>query len=119
MFHIKTGTYGQFKLDGQTVIGITDLTAGPDENWIVFYINKRGASGAHGIALLDIFQNHVFGFAKVPTQIVNKNFAIWAKEFDMVLNMGKATTHRFREGSHKWNYDGRSGFSTNFHFTGN
>lgn len=163
VFHIKTGMYGQYKLDGQTVIGITDLTAGPDENWIVFYINEKGASGAHGIALLDIFQNHVFGFAKVPsdritikylpieiettkwrkkavvadnltldvellrgkgdpekpTQIVNKNFAIWAKEFDMVLNMGKTATHRFHEGSHKWNYDGRSGFSTNFHFTGN
>ena len=94
--------------------------------------------------MLDIFQNHVFGFANVPsdrrtikylpiqiettkwrkkavvadnltldvellrgkgdpgkpTQIVNKNFAIWAKEFDMVLNMGKAATHRFHEGSH-------------------
>ena len=33
VFHIKAGTYGQYKLDGQTVIGITDLTAGPDENW--------------------------------------------------------------------------------------
>jgi len=41
---------------------------------------------------------------------VNKNFAIWAKEFDLVLNMGKAVTHRFHDGSHKWNYDGRSGF---------
>ncbi len=163
VFHVKNGVYGQYKLDGQTVIGITDLTAGPDENWIVFYINKKGASGPHGKALLDIFQNHVFGFAKVPsdritikylpiqiettewrkravvadnltldvellrgkgdpekpTQIVNKKFAIWAKEFDLVLNMGKASTHRFREGSHQWNYDGRSGFSTNFHFAGN
>lgn len=36
VFHIKTGTYGQYKLDDQTVIGITDLTAGSDENWIVF-----------------------------------------------------------------------------------
>jgi hypothetical protein len=54
-----------------------------------------------------------------PTQIVNKNFPVWADEFDTTLNMGKASTHRFREGSHQWNYDGRSGFSTNFHFAGN
>lgn len=54
-----------------------------------------------------------------PTQTVNKNFAIWAKESDMVLNMGKAATYRFHDGSHKWNYYGRSGFTTNFHFTGN
>ena len=163
VFHIKVGSYGQFKLDGQTVIGITDLTAGPDDNWIVFYINSDGSSSVFGKPLLDIFQNHIFGFAKVPrdrimvrylpihiestewrkkvvvadnltldvellrgsgepekpTQIVNKNFPVWAEEFDTTLNMGKAITHRFQEGSHKWNYDGRSGFSTHFRFTGN
>ena len=57
------------------------------------------------------------GDPEKPTQIVNKDLAIWAKEFDMVLNMGKAATHRFHEGSHKWNYDGRSCFSANFHLT--
>lgn len=163
VFHIKSGNYGQYTLDGQTVIGITDLTAGPDENWIVFYINGDGTSSIRNKVLLDIFQHHVFGFAKVPseritvrylpvyvestewrkkavvvdnltldvellrgkgnpdkpTQIVNKNFPVWADEFDTTLNMGKASTHRFHEGSHKWNYDGRSGFSTNFHFAGN
>ncbi len=163
VFHIKSGSYGQFALDGQTVIGITDLTAGPNENWIVFYISGNGSSSVRNKALLDIFQHHVFGFAKVPseritvrylpihvestewskkavvadnltldvellrgkgdpdkpTQIVNKNFPVWADEFDTTLNMGKASTHRFHEGSHKWNYDGRSGFSTNFHFEGN
>ncbi len=163
VFHIQKGKYGQYNLDGQTVIGITDLTARPDENWIVFYINKKGASGAHGKALLDIFRNHVFGFAKVPservtirylpisiessewrkkasvadnlildveilrgkgspdkpTQIVNKSFPIWAKEFDTTLNMGKAVTHRFHEGNIEWNYDGRSGFATKFHFRSN
>ncbi len=163
VFHIKAGSYGQFKLDGQTVIGITDLTAGSDDNWIVFYINSDDTSSVLGKPLLDIFQNHVFGFAQVPrdrilvrylpihiessewrkkavvtdkltldvellrgqgdpdkpTQIVNKNFPVWADEFDTTLNMGKAVTHRFQEGGHKWNYDGRSGFSTHFHFTGN
>ncbi len=163
VFHIKSGNYGQFVLDGQTVIGITDLTAGPNENWIVFYISGNGSSSVRNKALLDIFRGHVFGFAKVPseritvkylpihvestewrkkavvdgnltldvellrgkgdpdkpTQIVNKNFPVWADEFDTALNMGKTSTHRFQEGSHKWNYDGRSGFSTNFHFEGN
>jgi len=163
VFHIKSGSYGQYALDGQTVIGITDLTAGPNENWIVFYISGDGSSSVRNKALLDIFQQHVFGFAKVPseritvrylpihvestewrkkavvadnltldvellrgtgnpdkpTQIVNKNFPVWADEFDTTLNMGKASTHRFSEGSHKWNYDGRSGFSTNFHFEDN
>ena len=163
VFHIKSGSYGQFALDGQTVIGITDLTAGPNENWIVFYISGNGSSSVRNKALLDIFQNHVFGFASVPseritvkylpihiestkwrkravvadnltldvellrgkgdpdkpTQIVNKNFPVWADEFDTTLNMGKASTHRFQEGSHQWNYDGRSGFSTIFHFEGN
>jgi len=162
VFNIKSGSYGQFALDGQTVIGITDLTARPNENWIVFYISGNGSSSVRNKALLDIFQNHVFGFADVPseritvkylpihiestewrkravvadnltldvellrgkgdpdkpTQIVNKNFPVWADEFDTTLNMGKASTHRFHEGSHKWNYDGRSGFSTNFHFKG-
>ncbi len=161
VFHIHAGSYGQFNLDGQTVIGITDLTAGPDDNWIVFYINRDGHSSVLGKPLLDIFKNHVFGFAKVPTdrikvrylpihvesskwrkkatvsdnltldvellrgksetdkptQIVNKNFPVWADEFDTTLNMGKAIKHRFQEGSHRWNYDGRSGFSTHFHFT--
>lgn len=160
VFHIKKGNYGQHTLDGQTVIGITDLTARPDKSWIVFYIDEKAAAMQKN-ALLDIFQNHVFGFAKVPperitikyvpihaessswrkkasvagnltldvellhgtgapdkpTQIVNKNFSIWAKEFDMTLDMGKATTHRFQEGSQEWNYDGRSGFATTFRFS--
>ncbi|MFQ5965572.1 MAG: DUF1326 domain-containing protein [Candidatus Scalinduaceae bacterium] len=163
VFHIHKGKYGQYNLDGQTVIGITDLTASQSKNWIVFYINKKGSSGAHGKALLDIFKSHVFGFAEVPseritvrylpiqiessewrkkvsvadnltldveilrgkgdpdkpTQIVNKNFPIWSKEFDTTLDMGKAVTHRFHEGNQEWNYDGRSGFATRFHFTGN
>ncbi len=162
VFHIKSGSYGQFALDGQTVIGITDLTAGPGENWIVFYISGDGSSSVRNKALLDIFQHHVFDFAKVPseritvrylpihvestewrkkavvadnltldvellrgkgdpgkpTQIVNKSFPVWADEFDTTLNMGKAATHRFQEGGHQWNYDGRSGFATNFHFEG-
>ncbi|KAB2833779.1 MAG: DUF1326 domain-containing protein [Candidatus Brocadia sp.] len=162
VFQIQKGNYGQYSLAGQTVIGITDLTAQPDKNWIVFYIDEKAAAVQKN-ALLDIFQNHVFSFAKVPderitvryvpihaesslwhkkavaadnlildvellhgagnpdkpTQIVNKNFAIWAKEFDMTLDMGKAVTHRFREGNQEWNYDGRSGFATAFRFTGN
>ncbi len=161
VFHIHAGSYGQFNLDGQTVIGITDLTAGPDDNWIVFYISSDGHSSVLGKPLLDIFRDHVFSFANVPTdrikvrylpiqvesskwrkkatvadnltldvdllrgksetdkptQIVNKNFPVWADEFDTTLNMGKAIKHRFQEGSHQWNYDGRSGFSTHFHFT--
>ena len=161
VFRIQKGNYGQYNLDSQTVIGITDLTATPDKNWIVFYIDDKKASAVQKNALLDIFQNHVFGFAKVPqdritvrylpisaessewrkkavvgdrltldiellhgagdpgkpTQIVNKNFSIWAKEFDMTLDMGKATTHRFNEDKYEWNYDGRSGFATKFHFT--
>ncbi len=162
VFHIKKGNYGQHTLDGQTVIGITDLTASPDKNWIVFYINEKAAAVQKN-ALLDIFQNHVFSFAKVPsdritvryvpiqvessqwrrkanvadnltldiellhgtgdpgkpTQIVNKNFSLWAREFDLTLDMGKAATHRFQEGNREWNYDGRSGFSTAFHFSSN
>lgn len=162
VFHIKKGNYGQYTLDGQTVIGITDLTARPDKNWIVFYLDEKAAAVQKN-ALLDIFQNDVFGFAKVPperitvryvpmhvessqwqkkavvannltldvellhgagnpdkpTQIVNKNFSIWAKEFDLTLDMGKATTHRFQEGNQEWNYDGRSGFSTAFRFSSN
>ncbi len=162
VFRIQKGNYGQHSLDGQTVIGITDLTARPDKNWIVFYLDEK-ATAVQKNALLDIFQNHVFGFAKVPqeritvryvpiqaesfpwqkkavvagnltldvellhgagnpdkpTQIVNKNFSIWAKEFDMTLDMGKAVTHRFQEGNQEWNYDGRSGFATTFRFTGN
>jgi len=161
VFHIQKGSYGQYSLDGQTVIGITDLTATPDKNWIVFYIDDKKTSAVQKNALLDIFQNRVFNFAKVPqdritvrylpistestewrkkavagdrltldiellhgagdtskpTQIVNKNFSIWAKEFDMTLDMGKATTHRFAEDKYEWNYDGRSGFATKFHFT--
>ena len=162
VFRIQKGNYGQYSLAGQTVIGITDLTARPDKNWIVFYLDEKAAAVQKN-ALLDIFQNHVFSFAKVPheritvkhvpmhvesspwqkkavvadnltldvellhgaghpdkpTQIVNKNFSIWAKEFDMTLDMGKAVTHRFREGSQEWNYDGRSGFATTFRFGSN
>ena len=161
VFHIQKGNYGQYSLDGQTVIGITDLTATPDKNWIVFYIDDKKASAVQINALLDIFQNRVFNFAKVPqdritvrylpvsvessewrkkavagdrltldvellhgagdtgkpTQIVNKNFSIWSKEFDLTLDMGKAATHRFNEDKYEWNYDGRSGFATKFHFT--
>ena len=65
VFRIQKGSYGQYSLDGQTVIGITDLTARPDKNWIVFYIDDK-ASAVQKNALLDIFQNHVFSFAKVP-----------------------------------------------------
>ncbi|GAX59422.1 hypothetical protein SCALIN_C03_0079 [Candidatus Scalindua japonica] len=163
VFNIHTGHYGQNILDGQTVIGITDLTAGPDENWIVFYINGDGSTSVRNKVLLDIFQHHVFGFTSVPserttvkylpvhvessawrkkavvednlildvellkgtgdpdkpTQIVNKSFPVWADEFDTTLNMGKASTHRYQDVGHKWNYDGRSGFSTNFHFEDN
>ena len=163
VFRILKGNYGQYNLDGQTVIGITDLTAKSDKNWIVFYINDKTASAVQKNALLDIFQNHVFSFAKVPperitvrylpinmessqwrkkagvadnvaldiellhgagdpnkpTQIVNKNFSIWAKELDMTLDMGKAINHRFHEGNQEWNYDGRSGFATTFKFTSN
>lgn len=161
VFHIQKGSYGQYSLDGQTVIGITDLTATPDKNWIVFYIDDKKASAVQKNALLDIFQNCVFSFAKVPqdritvrylpistessewrkkavagdrllldiellhgagdaskpTQIVNKNFSICAKEFDIALDMGKAITHRFTEDKYDWNYDGQSGFATKFHFT--
>ncbi len=39
------------------------------------------------------------GDSNKPTQIVNKNFPIWASEFDKTLNMGKAITHRFQEGN--------------------
>jgi hypothetical protein len=160
IFNIHKGKYGEQTLDGQTVVGITDLTATPDSNWIVFYMNKETISDAQKDALLDIFQNHVFGFAKVPperitvrslpihietskwrkkvevadkltleveilrgagdsarpTQIVNKLFPIWSKEFDATLDMGKAVTHRFKEGDQGWNYDGRSGFATTFKF---
>lgn len=159
VFRIQKGNYGQYTLDGQTVIGITDLTARPDKNWIVFYLDEKAAAVQKN-ALLEIFRNHVFGFAKVPeeritvryvpmhvessqwrkkatvadnlsldiellhgagdpgkpTQIVNKNFSIWAKEFDLTLDMGRATIHRFQEGSQEWNYDGRSGFATTFRF---
>ena len=69
--------------------------------------------------LLDIELLHGAGDTSKPTQIVNKNFSIWAKEFDMTLDMGKATTHRFNEDKYEWNYDGRSGFATKFHFTSN
>lgn len=162
VFRIQKGNYGQHKLDGYTVIGVTDFTASTDKNWVVFYIDDT-ASAVQKNALLDIFQNHVFSFAKVPqeritvryvpikvesspwrkraevvgnlvldfdiirgkgdsdkpTQIVNKNFQIWAKEFDMVLDMGKCNTHRFQEGKQEWNYDGRSGFATTFKFASN
>lgn len=161
VFRISKGCYGEYTLDGQTVVGITDLTASPDKNWIVFYLDDK-ASAVQKNALLDIFQHTVFSFAKVPqdritvrylpiqvessewnkkiragdmlaldvemlrgagdankpTQIVNKNFSIWSKEFDMTLDMGKATTHRFNEDKYAWNYDGRSGFATKFHFAG-
>lgn len=68
---------------------------------------------------LDIELLHGAGDPGKPTQIVNKNFSIWAKEFDLTLDMGKAVTHRFQEGNQEWNYDGRSGFATAFHFAGN
>lgn len=68
VFHIKEGKYGQINLKGETVIGITDLTAESDKNWIVFYINGQNDLGVKEKALLDIFQNHVFGFAKVPAE---------------------------------------------------
>lgn len=159
VFRIEKGNYGQHSLSGQTVIGITDLTARPDKNWIVFYLDDKAAAVQKN-ALREIFQNHVFSFAKVPqeritvryapiqvasspwqkkavvagnltldvemlrgagnpdkpTQIVNKNFSIWAREFDLTLDMGKAVTHRFQEGNQEWNYDGRSGFATTFRF---
>ncbi|NUO06345.1 MAG: DUF1326 domain-containing protein [Candidatus Brocadia sinica] len=157
VFHIKKGNYGQYTLDGQTVIGITDLTARADKNWIVFYLDEKAAAVQKN-ALLDIFQNNVFGFAKVPPERITvryvpmhvessqwrkkaivannltldiellhgagdpgkpTNFSIWAKEFDLTLDMGKAVTHRFQEGNQEWNYDGRSGFATAFHFAGN
>ncbi len=57
------------------------------------------------------------GDSNRPTQIVNKNFPIWASEFDTKLKMGKAVTHRFQEGNHEWNYDVQSGFTTKFYFT--
>ncbi len=57
------------------------------------------------------------GDSNKPTQIVKKNFPIWASEFGTTLNMGNAVTHRFQEGDQEWNYDGRSGFATKFHFT--
>ncbi|MDR4496746.1 MAG: hypothetical protein MRK02_02290 [Candidatus Scalindua sp.] len=41
----------------------------------------------------------------------------WSKEFDTTLDMGKTVTHRFSDGNHEWNYDGRSGFSTRFRFS--
>ena len=68
---------------------------------------------------LDIELLHGAGDPGKPTQIVNKNFSIWAKEFNLTLDMGKATTHRFNEDKYEWNYDGRSGFATKFHFTSN
>lgn len=161
VFHITKGHYGQVELNGKTVIGITDLTAQPDSNWVVFYISSENTSEPQKKALLDIFQNHVYNFTDVPaertiikytpiqiestkwekkasvgdnltldvdilrgtgdnskpTQIVNKFFPIWSKEFDATLDMGKANTHRFQEGDHEWNYDGRSGFATTFNFS--
>ena len=74
VFHIQKGTYGQYTLDGQTVIGITDLTASADKNWIVFYINDKTASAVQKNALLDIFQNHVFGFAHVPPERITVRY---------------------------------------------
>ncbi|MDR4508407.1 MAG: DUF1326 domain-containing protein [Candidatus Brocadiaceae bacterium] len=163
VFHIKKGNYGIYSLDATTVIGITDLTAKADSNWVVFYIDSKIHSGSQRKALLDIFQNHVYNFVRPPservtvkyvpikiesslwhkravvtdnltldveilrgegdtnkpTQIVNKFFPIWSKEFDTTLDMGKAVTHRFHEGIQEWNYDGRSGFATTFHFSSN
>lgn len=77
VFHINKGKYGQYNLDGQTVIGITDLTARPDENWIVFYINEK-VSVADNLTLdVEILRGK--GDSGKPTQIINKNFSIWAK----------------------------------------
>lgn len=33
IFQIQKGKYGEHDLDGQTVVGITDLTATSDSNW--------------------------------------------------------------------------------------
>ncbi|MCP5007467.1 MAG: DUF1326 domain-containing protein, partial [Planctomycetes bacterium] len=74
VFHISKGKYGQHNLDGKTVIGITDLTATPDKNWIVFYVDGKGASDSRNEELLDIFKNHVFGFADVPSQRVQVRY---------------------------------------------
>ncbi|MCK6469932.1 MAG: DUF1326 domain-containing protein [Candidatus Brocadia sinica] len=73
VFHIKKGNYGQYTLDGQTVIGITDLTARADKNWIVFYLDEKAAAVQKN-ALLDIFQNNVFGFAKVPPERITVRY---------------------------------------------
>jgi hypothetical protein len=69
--------------------------------------------------MLDVELLHGAGDTGKPTQIVNKNFSIWSKEFDLTLDMGKTTTHRFNEDKYEWNYDGRSGFATKFHFVSN
>ncbi len=50
-------------------------------------------------------------------RLLTRILLFWASEFDTTLNMGKAVTHRFQEGNQEWNYDGRSGFATTFHFT--
>jgi hypothetical protein len=78
---------------------------------------RKKAIAANNLTL-DIELLRGVGDPGKPTQIVNKNFSLWAKEFDMALNMGKAATHRFQEGNREWNYDGRSGFATAFRFTG-
>ena len=58
IFYIHKGNYGQYNLDGQTVIGITDLTAKSDKNWIVFYLDSKVA---------DIFQRQTFRVAEATT----------------------------------------------------
>lgn len=75
---------------------------------------KRAIVSEHLTLDLDIL--HGEGDSNKPTQIVNKHFPAWAKEFDNKLNMGKTVVHHFSEGKQEWNYDGRSGFATTFNF---
>ena len=58
------------------------------------------------------------GGPEKPIQIVTM---IWqyGHKGSIWFFMGKTATNRFHEGRHKWNYEGRSCFSTNLHFTGN
>ena len=75
VFRIQKGNYGQYSLDSQTVIGITDLTATPDKNWIVFILMIKSLCRSEK-RIAGYFQNHVFGFAKSPAR--QKNCAILA-----------------------------------------
>ncbi|MCF6149570.1 MAG: DUF1326 domain-containing protein [Candidatus Kuenenia sp.] len=76
VFHIKKGRYGEYPLAGQTVIGMTDFTADPNNNWVVFYLSDK-VSGIQKNALLEIFKNRVFNFAEVPSnRIIVKSLPI-------------------------------------------